>query len=138
MQLMPDTAKALGVKNPMDPAQNIDGAAKHFAHLGKKYKWNMQAMLGAYNEGETKYDKFGIPGGGKETENYVTNVRAGFLDRTGLKRLPEEENAGQRISSDMSGMINISFEAVKGLLTRIADALERQPAVQVQAPPIKH
>jgi hypothetical protein len=138
MQLMPGTAKALGVKDPMNAAQNIDGAARHLAYLNKKYHGNMQAVLAAYNEGETKYDKYGISGGGQETQNYVTNVRQGFLDRTGLKRLPEDETVGQRLSSDMSGMVSISFEAVKGLLTRIAEALEKPAQPQAQALPIKN
>ena len=137
MQLMPATSKALGVKNPMNAAENIDGATRHLAYLGKKYKWNMEAMTAAYNEGETKYDKYGVEGGGAETRNYVTNVRQGFLDRTGIKRLPEEETVGQRISSDMSGMVNISFEAVKALLTRIAEALEKPAMPQAQALPTK-
>lgn len=136
MQLMPDTAKALGVKDPMNPGQNIDGAARHLAYLGKKYKWDMKAMTAAYNEGETKYDKYGVDGGGAETRNYVAGVRTGFLDRTGEKRLREEETVGQRVSSDMSGMINISFEAVKGLLTRIAEALEKPANPPAQALPI--
>jgi soluble lytic murein transglycosylase-like protein len=138
MQLMPATAKMLGVKNPMNAGENIDGAAKHLAYLGKKYKWNMQAMLGAYNEGETKYDKYGIAGGGEETRNYVANVRGDFLKRTGRDRLPEDETVGQRLSSDMSGMVSLSFEAVKGLLERIAKALEHPANGQAQPLPINH
>jgi hypothetical protein len=137
MQLMPSTAKALGVKNPMNAAENIDGAARHLAYLGKKYKWNMSAMLGAYNEGEGKYDRQGIAGGGAETRDYVASVKGDFLKRTGRTSLPEDETTGQRLSSDMAGMVNLSFEAVKGLLERIAKALEKPVmAGQTQALPI--
>lgn len=51
MQLMPKTAKALGVEDPTDPAQNIEGGVKYLAQLIKKFG-DEKLALAAYNWGE--------------------------------------------------------------------------------------
>lgn len=51
MQLMPDTARALGVTNPKDPDQNIDGGVRYINKLIKQYKGDIRTALAAYNWG---------------------------------------------------------------------------------------
>ena len=51
MQLMPRTAKALGVSDPWDPRQNIMGGTKFLRRLANKYKGDMVRVLSAYNAG---------------------------------------------------------------------------------------
>lgn len=79
MQLMPDTARSLGVKDLYDPQQNIAGGVKHFARLLKKYNYDTQLALAAYNAGEGNVAKYGnkIPPF-KETQNYVKNIMATY------------------------------------------------------------
>lgn len=70
MQLMPETAKAMGVKNIKDPEQNIMGGAKYLKYLYDKYG-NWRDTLIAYNEGEGNFDngeRF------SESINYANNV----------------------------------------------------------------
>jgi hypothetical protein len=76
MQLMPGTAKDLGVMNPLDPEQNITGGTKHLAYLLKKYKGDEKRALAAYNWGEGHVDRKGIDNLPKETKNYVANITA--------------------------------------------------------------
>ena len=74
MQLMPSTAKYLGVSNAFNPEQNIMGGAKYLSQLMKKYDGDISMTLAAYNAGPgnvAKYD--GIPPF-KETQNYVKRV----------------------------------------------------------------
>lgn len=75
MQLMPSTARGLGVDNPFDPAQAIDGAARLLkANLAKF--GSVEKALAAYNAGPgavARYD--GVPPY-KETQNYVRSIMA--------------------------------------------------------------
>jgi len=57
MQLMPDTARRLGVTDRKDPQQSIRGAAKLLHHLWTKYGGDKAAVLAAYNEGEPAFDR---------------------------------------------------------------------------------
>ena len=59
MQLMPGTAKRYGVKNRLDPAQNIHGGARYLRDLKVKFDDNLQLVLAAYNAGEGAVMKFG-------------------------------------------------------------------------------
>lgn len=74
MQLMPATAKDLGVKKPLNAKQNIYGGVKHLARLLKKYRGDNKLAAAAYNAGEGAVKKYaGIPPFA-ETQVYVQRV----------------------------------------------------------------
>ncbi len=73
MQLMPSTAKNLGVRNPFNAEQNIDGGTKYLKNLIDKYD-SVKLGLAAYNAGSGAVNKYGGVPPYKETQNYVKNI----------------------------------------------------------------
>jgi soluble lytic murein transglycosylase-like protein len=90
MQLMPSTAKSMGVENPFNVLENIDGGTRYLKRLMDAFNGNKELALSAYNGGIGRMNNLGVdtveeiskmPG---ETKNYVNRVMGSY---TSYKKL---------------------------------------------------
>jgi hypothetical protein len=78
MQLLPETATKLGVKNIDDPAENIDAGTHYLHDLLQKYNNDLGLALAAYNAGPEKVQLYGNVPPYRETISYVRRVKKGY------------------------------------------------------------
>src|SRR6185503_668099 len=75
MQLMPTTARHVGIENPFDPRENILGGTKYLSTLLDRFKGNTAKALAAYNAGPTVVARHrGLPPY-RETQGYVRKIQ---------------------------------------------------------------
>lgn len=75
MQLMPSTARSMGVRHPFSAEQNVSGGARYLRGLHEQYgNWTM--ALAAYNAGPAAVNRFGGVPPYRETQTYVRRVLA--------------------------------------------------------------
>jgi len=102
MQLMPATAERIGVSDPFDPIENIEGGVKYFSMLMSMFNNNTTLAIAGYNAGENavkKYD-YKIPPY-EETIEYVNRVYAHY---DYLKKHPSERNFDSMIADRKDGV----------------------------------
>jgi soluble lytic murein transglycosylase-like protein len=106
MQLMPSTARQLNVKNPFDPAQNVDAGVRHLKQLLESYGGDIKLTLAAYNAGAGAVARSsGVPHYA-ETQNYVRRITnlyyGGAAFNPGISQDPV------RVQRDARGILYIS------------------------------
>lgn len=82
MQLMPDTARSLGVSDAFDPTDNVEGGVKYLKEMLDKFGGNLELALAAYNAGPGNVVKYGGIPPFEETQNYVAKIMGYIKNRT--------------------------------------------------------
>jgi len=98
MQLMPETAAILGVRDPFNPCENIHAGARHLRGLMERFRYDLPLALAAYNAGERPVTSYrGIPPY-PETREYVARVLRYYgappaweLQRSGIQQFVQRD-----------------------------------------------
>ena len=91
MQLMPRTARLMGVRDIDDPEQNVEGGIRYLTRLLRKFDWSVPLAVAAYNAGETAVARHGSIPPFEETRDFVKRVLSyqglyrGHAGRPGLR-----------------------------------------------------
>lgn len=136
-QLMPGTAAGLGVTNPFDPEQNLDGAARYLAQQHRTFG-NWRLALAAYNAGPGNVQKHGGVPPFQETQNYVRSVLAAAgSPSSGRRKKGGGKGAALTIppptpSFDMSSLARSNLQAIaEGRFDPLAQLSELAQASRV-------
>jgi soluble lytic murein transglycosylase-like protein len=84
MQLLPETAARLGVKNIFDPSDNIDGGTRYLRDLLQRYRNDLALTLAAYNAGPDRVRQYGRVPPFPETRSYVRRVKTAYAKRKSI------------------------------------------------------
>lgn len=137
MQLMPDTAAELGVKDVFDPAQNIEGGTRYMAQLLKRYGGDRDKALMAYNAGMGAVDA-GRAQTFPETQNYLKRINAKLAKGAPATPAPVESAVSQMQrqypGADVHAQGTPETEAYLDSLQARAGAPSKAP---VAKPPVK-
>ncbi len=102
MQLVPGTARQMGVTNALDPQQNLEGGAHYLRTLLERYNGDLDKSLAAYNAGPGAVDRAGGVPRYRETLDYVHRVTDSYF-RPGSNRMArafENKHLIYRVVSD--------------------------------------
>jgi soluble lytic murein transglycosylase-like protein len=105
MQMMPATAKRFGLKDPFDPAANVEAGTKYLKFLLKRFNGDVSLALAGYNAGEGSVDKYnGVPPYG-ETQNYVKEIEATYGKTYHPVLTPDDAKLAFGLTADSSSAL---------------------------------
>ena len=133
MQLMPETAKDLGVENIYDTRQNILGGAKELSQLLKRYDGDLTLTLAGYNAGIGNVQKYGGVPPFKETQNYIKKVTAYLGENI---EIPNTAQVG--VASEVSSESTSLAEQLSTALTESTSLLSQQELIQFYVESMKY
>lgn len=99
MQLMPDTARKLGVEDAFDPWENIHGGVRYLRMMLEHFDGDLEKALAAYNAGPGAVRKYGTIPPYPETQGYVRNIMNYYQQLRGVQTYAFEDKQGTLVFS---------------------------------------
>jgi len=109
MQLMPSTAMQLGVADPYDPSQNIEGGTKYLRYLVERFKGDVTLALAAYNSGPLNVEKYGSVPPFKETKRYIQKIYSIYKGKRKINLAASGGNTIRRITMDNGTVVYTDY-----------------------------
>jgi hypothetical protein len=137
MQIMPTTAKALGIEDPQDARQNIFGGTKYLSSLLDRFNGNVAMALAGYNAGPTVVARLkGIPPY-SETRGYVRKIHKLLADTDAAFSMPAPKARvkGKRVLKSRTVMARAGLKDKRAKVSRAS--LTRKPARSTKAKVVK-
>ncbi len=138
MQLMPETAKDLGVKDAYNIEQNIDGGTKYISQMLKMFGGDTKKALAAYNAGPGNVQKYGGIPPFKETQNYVKRISANLAKgNVGIpNNLPEAPGSAPLLQAQgpQANMLSANYKQVNDISGPGQLAMRNQSRMTVDLP----
>ncbi len=99
MQLMPQTASGLGVKNVFDPQANVEGGTRYLRELLERYNFDLIKALAAYNAGPERVEQYGGVPPYYETKAYVASIVRDYNKKKLAQKKSAQAAGGKNLSS---------------------------------------
>ena len=117
MQMMPATAERFGLKDPFDPAANVEAGTKYLKWLLKRFDGDVSLALAGYNAGEGAVDKYkGVPPY-SETQNYVKKIVSKYGKTYHPVLSPDDAKAAFHLDAVESGSVAVASPAAGEIVT---------------------
>jgi soluble lytic murein transglycosylase-like protein len=94
MQLMPATAKRLGVSDCCNLDQNVSGGVRYLAWLMRQFHNDLRLVAAAYYAGEDTIGRRGLAYRNSQVVAYVSTIRTTYLREAGIE--PEDKNTARK------------------------------------------
>jgi len=112
MQMMPATAERFGLKDPFDPAANVEAGTKYLKWLLKRFDGDVSLALAGYNAGEGAVDKYkGVPPY-SETQNYVKKIVSNYGKTYHPVLSPDDAKLAFHLDAVENGSVAVESERV--------------------------
>lgn len=95
MQLMPETAVRLQVRDRCDLNQNVSGGVRYLAWLMTKFNGDLRLVAAAYYTGEARIERHGLGYSNPDVVSYVARIRARFEQQKKLRSAPQMPTLGE-------------------------------------------
>jgi soluble lytic murein transglycosylase-like protein len=105
MQLMPQTASQLGVRNAFDPQANVEGGARYLRELLERYDFDLIKALAAYNAGPQRVEQYGGVPPYYETKAYVARIVRDFNKKKLAQKSSEQTPASPKTATTQKPVV---------------------------------